>query len=393
MQSDKSQRPTILIVRFSSIGDIVLTTATFELLKKNLPSVRLVLVTKKSFVTLFEEHPFLDEVIGFEGFTKEFWRLVNEVSPSAILDLHNNLRSLRIKIRLWNLPSFSVNKRGLERWLFIKKWRKKPVDSVAFRYLKSTEELLRSPVGVRLGSDINAQKNTPKRITLPEFSNVKHSSEKLDSLKLPGLTLGDFSGAITSIDSKLEIELEGSSLQNLVGKYGVLHISATYNTKRIPFKVWEQLIVNQREPLIITGGKEDVENAQALVQVAHHRVENGLPVINAVGKTNLQETAALIQHARWYLGGDTGFTHVAAAYGIPHIVFWGNTSPDLGFIPWLGDKYSADIQEHMRVDRLKCSPCSKLGYYSCPQGHFSCMKLQNLQELESKLQFFRDRNY
>ena len=63
MQPNKSTQPTILILRFSSIGDIVLTTAAFELMKKNLPGVRLVLVTKKTFVSLFEEHPFLDEVI------------------------------------------------------------------------------------------------------------------------------------------------------------------------------------------------------------------------------------------------------------------------------------------------------------------------------------------
>ena len=97
----------------------MLTTAAFELMKKNLPGVRLVLVTKKSFVSLFEEHPFLDEVIGFEGFNKEFWELIYGFSPCAILDLHNNLRSFRIKLTLWNLPSFSVKKRGLDRWFLV----------------------------------------------------------------------------------------------------------------------------------------------------------------------------------------------------------------------------------------------------------------------------------
>ncbi len=393
MQPNKSTQPTILILRFSSIGDIVLTTATFELMKKRLPDVRLVLVTKKSFVSLFEEHPFLDEVIGFEGFNKEFWELVHSSSPCAILDLHNNLRSFRIKLTLWNLPSFSVKKRGLDRWLLVKKWRKTSVDSVAYRYIKSAEELLNSPLGIRLEAEFKEQNQLTINTGLPESIDAANFSEKLESQKLPGLTLADFSSVIPSIQSKLEVELAGLTVQSILGTYGVLHISATYNTKRISFKVWEQLILNRREPLIITGGQEDLENAQALVDMVRKTGNNGFPLINAVGKTNLKETAALIQHARWYVGGDTGFTHVSAAYGVPHIVFWGSTSPELGFTPWLGGKYSAEIQEHMRVDGLKCNPCSKLGYAACPQGHFSCMKMQNLQELEGKLQFFRDRNY
>ncbi len=395
MQPNKSTQPTILILRFSSIGDIVLTTAAFELMKKNLPGVRLVLVTKKTFVSLFEEHPFLDEVIGFEGFNKEFWELIHGFSPCAILDLHNNLRSFRIKLRLWNLPSFSVKKRGLDRWLLVKKLRKMPVDSVAYRYMKSAMELLKSPLGIRLEAEFKEQNQLTTRTSaeLKEFFGATNFPETLISPKLPGLTLADFSSVIPTINNKLEDELSGLTLQSILKKYGVLHISATYNTKRIPFKVWEHLLLNQREQLIITGGKEDLENAKALVQLVNNRPENGFSLINAVGKTNLKETAALIQHARWYVGGDTGFTHVAAAYGIPHVVLWGNTSPKLGFKPWLGGKYAVEIQQHMRVNELKCNPCTKLGYHACPQGHFSCMKLQNLQELDSKLQFFRDSNY
>ncbi len=376
-------KPTILLVRFSSIGDIVLTTAAMAYLKQELPGVRLVLVTKKSFAPLFREHPFLDDVVEFQGFNSGFWRSIAENNPSAILDLHSNIRSLRIKNRYWNLPSFSYNKRGLERWMLIKKWRVKPLDSVVERYLSAVNRLLMSPWGKRLSS-LNV-----------EHVGTAHSgttvNRQYNNLQLPGLSLGDFSSQHWKSVNHSVGESEVLDFELLPKRYGVLHISATYNTKRISFRIWEHIIRNQQEPLVITGGKADMEHAAALMAIANGGLKSLFPLINKVGQTDLQQTACLIKNAGWYVGGDTGFTHVAACYGIPHLVIWGNTSPDLGFVPWLGDAYSLEIQQHMKVEGLACNPCSKLGYAACPQGHFSCMNLQNLQELESKLQFLRDR--
>lgn len=364
--------PCLLILRFSSIGDIVLTTAAMEFIKIRWPELRLVLVTKKGFAPMFVEHPYLDQIIEFEVFNGEFWRQVHSVNPKAILDLHNNLRSLRVKLNFWNLPSQSINKRGLDRWLYIKNYRKTGVDSVVQRNIETAYRLLSSAWVQRLNSAL--------------FVKMRLNSEEIGVAGLPGLSMGNYT-------KRLE-ELPNEVCEVILGKnYGVLHISATYNTKRVSLHVWKYILEHRSENLVITGGKEDVLNAEALMAlVESSKNQSPFDVVNLVGKTDLQQTSAVIQRAIWFVGGDTGFTHVAAAYGIPHITVWGNTSPDLGFATWLGDKYPGEIQQHLEVSGLSCRPCSKLGYNACPQGHFSCMNLQNLQELESKLQFLRDRN-
>ena len=365
--------PSLLILRFSSIGDIVLTTAAMEFIKIRWPELRLVLVTKKGFTSMFVEHPFLDQIIEFEGFNGEFWRQVHSVNPKAILDLHNNLRSFRVKLKFWNLPSQSINKRGLDRWLYIKNYRKTGVDSVVNRNIETAFRLLSSAWVQRL--------NTALFVTMPlNFDEVQVAG-------FPGLSMGSFSQRLEELPNEICGVISGKN-------YGVLHISATYNTKRVSLHVWKYILEHRSENLVITGGKEDVLNAEALMALAESSSTDQSPfqVLNLVGKTDLQQTSAVIQQAAWFVGGDTGFTHVAAAYGIPHITVWGNTSPDLGFVTWLGNKYDGEIQQHLEVSGLSCRPCSKLGYNACPQGHFSCMKLQNLQELESKLQFLRDRN-
>lgn len=335
-----------------------------EKIKRECPSARVLLLIKKQYSSLFQDHPFLDEIIGFDGFNAGLWNRLYALNISAILDLHRNSRSFWIKCKFWNVPAVSLDKRGFRRWLLVKKWSKQAVESVVLRYLKATKELL----GVL---------------------NIRHTKmdagANLDGLITPGLSLPDFRHTLEPLKQQDWWTLEKK-------RYGVLHISATYNTKRIPAAVWRTIMELQAEDLVITGGPEDARNAQALVDMSeNHPGKHGFRTMNAVGKTNLQQTAALVQGAQWFVGGDTGFTHVAAAYGVPHVMVWGNTAPDLGFSTWLGDKFNAEIRQDLRVAGLKCQPCSKLGHDACPEGHFACMKMQNMQELESKLQFLRDR--
>ena len=108
-----------LIIRLSSIGDIVLTTPVIRSLKKQIPDAEIQYLTKKDFVLLLTENPYIDKVHSFEG------NLLNSISKlraehiDYIIDLHHNLRSQIIKILL-NKPSFSFNKLNLIKWIMVR---------------------------------------------------------------------------------------------------------------------------------------------------------------------------------------------------------------------------------------------------------------------------------
>ena len=131
---------TLLILRFSSIGDIVLTTSVLSRLRHEYPNVRLVFVTKQSFVGLVPDGV---EVIGFNRFNGDFVARLRAVKADAILDLHANLRTRWIKLLLWNIPSFSLNKQRFGRWIFLqthKQWI--PLKHVVQRYHDAVEAVM-----------------------------------------------------------------------------------------------------------------------------------------------------------------------------------------------------------------------------------------------------------
>lgn len=350
---------TLLILRFSSIGDIVLTTSVLRRLKEDYQGVKLVFVTKHSFVGLLPDGV---EVIGFTGFNSDFVARLRGVKADAILDLHANLRTRFIKLMLWNIPSFSLNKQRFGRWLFLKTDRHWiPLKHVVYRYHETVEPLLK----YWSGEDYAIGKVEQERHDAEVVANLgRRAALWMSSLAVKNLVFAKF-----GISPK---------------KYGVLHLSATYNTKRIPDFIWEYIIENRTEHLILLGGKEDVDRANRLVASAKI---SDWSILSVVGETTLQESMKIVEEADWFVGGDTGFTHIATAYQVPVLLVWGNTSPDLGFSPWTG---SNSLVYSMQVEELSCNPCSRLGYDSCPKKHFNCMMLQDLRKMDSYLQKMRN---
>ena len=89
---------------------------------------------------------------------------------------------------------------------------------------------------------------------------------------------------------------------------------------------------------------------------------------NACGKYRLSQSASLISQARYVISHDTGLMHISAAFQKPIVSIWGSTVLDLGMYPYR-TKFIA-----LENKKLWCRPCSKIGYSSCPLGHFKCMK-------------------
>jgi ADP-heptose:LPS heptosyltransferase len=155
-------------------------------------------------------------------------------------------------------------------------------------------------------------------------------------------------------------------------------IGAALNTKKYPFHHVKRLCELLEHPIVLLGGLEDADEGDRIAASDH------IKIYNACGKFGLNESADLVRKAKLVVTNDTGLMHIAAAYKTPVISLWGNTVPDFGMSPYYGSSYlerfAANGSNHdlpyeiVEINQLRCRPCSKIGYDSCPLGHFKCME-------------------
>jgi heptosyltransferase-2 len=144
----------------------------------------------------------------------------------------------------------------------------------------------------------------------------------------------------------------------------------------LPKEKMQDLVEKLNYPVILLGGKEDIKKANFVSK------DVSSPVLNACGKYPINQSAFLIKNAQVIISHDTGIMHIAAAFNKPIISIWGNTIPEFGmsaYIPQFPDR-----NKIFEIDKLKCRPCSKLGYKKCPKKHFKCMDLINIDEVVSQ---------
>ena len=307
----------ILVIRFSSIGDIVLTTPVLRCLKKQL-DVDLHFLTKASFAGLLENNPYVDRVHTIsKDIDKTLVEQLKAEQFDQVIDLHNNLRTLRLK-RALKVPSKSFPKLNVEKWLLVTfKWRKMPDLHIVDRYMETVKHL-----------------------------GVKNDGAGLDYF----------------IPKSAEVALSRLPSSH-ASDYVALVIGGQHATKMMPVKKLVELCEALKEPVLLLGGPEDeVRGAQIAEAI-------GEKVYNACGKFKLDESASLLKQSSWVISHDTGLMHMAAAFKKRIVSVWGNTVPELGMYPYLPDPKSKIIQ----VPNLSCRPCSKIGYKKCPKGHFKCM--------------------
>lgn len=162
-------------------------------------------------------------------------------------------------------------------------------------------------------------------------------------------------------------------------EYAAWVLGAKHNTKKFPSEKISNVLAQLQMPVILLGGKEDVEEGEKIAQQANGTTQ----IYNACGKFSLSQSASLVQQAKLVVTNDTGLMHIAAAFKKPTISIWGNTIPEFGMSPYYGTKEIVNTK--FEVKGLSCRPCSKLGYNSCPKGHFNCMNLQDEKLLAEKI--------
>lgn len=309
----------ILIIRFSSIGDIVLTTPVIRCTKQQKPDIEIHYLTKKSFKGILEHNPYITKIHLIEKEVKEVIEDLKKENFDFVVDLHNNIRSLQIKMAL-SKPSASFKKLNFKKWLLVNfKINKMPETHIVDRYMQTVESL-----------------------------GIKNDKKGLDYF-------------ITA-ENEVNISTLPTSHQN--GYIGFV-IGAKHFTKQLPTEKIISICKKINQPIVLLGGKEDTERAELI----KNAVES--TIYNACGKYNLNQSASLIKQATKIISHDTGLMHIAAAFKKEIISVWGNTVPAFGFTPYLPDARSKIVE----VKNLSCRPCSKIGYEKCPKGHFKCMIL------------------
>lgn len=318
----------LLVLRFSSIGDIVLTSPVLRCLKNQLPGVEIHYLTKKKFFGILEHNPHIDKILTFEKDLAPLIPFLKAEKYNAIIDLHSNLRSSWIKARL-GIKSSSFDKLNLKKWAYVNlKWNTMPSVHIVDRYLDSIK-----------------------------FLSVENDGFGLEFYPC-------------DCDKPIETELPGW-VQN--SPYIVASIGGTHFTKKMPPKKWASLLSALPLPVILIGGKEDVEIGNELQKMTSGSKNQ---VWNACGKFSIGGSAHLIKQSQMVLSHDTGMMHIAAAFQKPIVAIWGNTTPELGMYPYKTPFFN------LEVSQLNCRPCSKIGYSKCPRGHFRCMQDQNLHEVK-----------
>jgi len=329
-----------LIIRFSSIGDIVLTTPVVRCLKKQVLTAEVHYLTKAAFRPILAANPYVDKIHCLEDDLGGLIAVLKSEDFDYVIDLHHNLRTLKVKRGLGK-QSFSFDKLNIKKWLYTRfKVNRMPDRHIVDRYLD----------------------------TLGSFG-VKNDGAGLDYF-------------IPAADELKPGDIPTSHQAGYIG----LVIGAAHATKRLPLHKLATICRQAQHPLILLGGPEDSATAKQLAAI------DPVKIYNACGQFNINESAALVRQAKLIVTHDTGLMHVAAAFKRPVISIWGNTVPEFGMYPYYGDNYLFHYRQSkglfgdlpymlMEVKGLPCRPCSKIGYNKCPKGHFKCMELQPVEQI------------
>ncbi len=320
--------PRFLIIRLSSIGDIVLTTPVIRCLKQQVPGAEVHVLTKAAFRSVLQHNPYIDRLHLLDDSYLLLIDQLRQIGFDQVIDLHHNAKTLRIKHDL-GVPASSFHKLNIEKYLLTAfKLNVLPEKHIVDRYLDTVKGL-----GV---------KNDGRGLDY-----FLAESDLLGKSDIPGAQWGGFVAVV---------------------------IGAALGTKRWPTEHFKTLCEQLDHPIVLLGGKEDRQRGEEIASA------DPIKIYNACGKFSLNESADWVRRAKFVVTGDTGLMHIAAAFRKPIISIWGNTVPAFGMTPY----YGSDAVDHVLLEhKVWCRPCSKIGYARCPIGHFSCMKkIEPLRVLE-----------
>lgn len=309
----------ILVLRFSSIGDIVLTTPVVRCLKEHYGNdCQVDFLTKDAYRSIVESNPYLNKVYSFGDSLNEVLPRLKSAKYDHVVDLHKNIRTSKLKRKL-GVKSTSFPKLNKEKWVAVNlKKNNLPKVHVVDRYFEAVEPL-----------------------------RVKNDGKGLDYF----------------IPSELE-KWPVSVPEDYRSDYIAIAVGAAHATKQYPANQLREVCGNINKKVVLIGGEQDVETGKEISQGQSH-------VLDLCGQLSVHESAWVIKNAAKVITNDTGMMHIAAAFKKDIISVWGNTIPEFGMYPYLPEGQGSSVVHEVRD--LSCRPCSKIGFDKCPKGHFKCM--------------------
>jgi heptosyltransferase-2 len=339
----------ILIIRFSSLGDIILATPLLRVLHAAYPDAHIDVLVKSEYADLVRYHPAVSSVIVLFTSSKEELRelraRVRAERYDVILDLHNSIRSRYVRFLSGARRVTAVNKRALRRFALVHLKRNTYRDAVpvAERYIETAARLGIVPDGAG-----------------PE-------------LFVPGETI-----------SRVATMMSRYKLDRYAAVIGMAP-SARHFTKRWPPERYRdlgiRLVKERRVKLLLFGGPDDTDYCGDIAQMINAEV--GADAAESLaGKLTLLETAAALDHCALVVTNDSGLMHMAAARGRGVVAIFGSTVKEFGFFPY---RTRSVVLE---TAGLSCRPCSHIGRADCPEGHFRCMRDISVDEVLAAVRTF-----
>lgn len=322
----------ILILRLSSLGDIILTTPLIKILKESFTDSKIDYCTKLSYSEILITNPYLSEIILLpddigKGDLREVKEKIRNNNYDLIIDLHSNLRTFYLKLFLFKPKIISFKKYSIRKFLFVKfkiNYLKK-LPAILYRYLSTLERI-----------NISVSKEDNKNLR-PEIFTDDSSKVTVDGL-----------------------------IKYYTGKKLICIIpSSRHYTKTYPPELFAELInlFDKNNYIFLLIGKgNDNQNIDKIKSLT------GKNVIDLCDKMNLIMLTELFRNCSLVITGDTGPMHIAEAVKTPIILLAGSSVKEFGFYP------ASDNVIILENNNLKCRPCSHIGLSSCPKNHFKCMR-------------------
>lgn len=310
-----------LVIRFSSAGDILLTSLFVRALRTRYPDGEIHFLTKRSFASLVENSPHLNAVhtIGDHATLGEALALRSSLRAEnydVVFDLHNSLRSRIVRSGLGKHRAV-FRKPSFRKWLLVK-----------FKINR-----LRPPVPI------------PERYL---------AVGKEYGLKNDGRGLEIFTGPVNS-----------PLPDDLPRPFIALAPGARHFTKRWPAERYAELarklLGKHGGTVVLLGGPDEI----AICREVEEKIAGN--TLNLAGRTSIPEAAVVISKCALVVANDSALGHVAAAVNVPVVSIFGSTVEEFGFAPYSG---KASIVQN---PELACRPCTTIGRAECPKGHFACM--------------------
>lgn len=324
----------LLIIRFSSIGDIVLTSPVIRCIATQVKDVEIHFLTKKRFAILAESNPYITKVHTIEKNINEVISHLREEKFDHVIDLHKNLRTSKVHLAL-RRPFTTFNKLNIEKWLMVRfKINKLPPVHIVDRYLNAAS-----------------------------FLKIENDGQGLDFF-IPDVQRINISSAYP--------ELSAGFIAVVIG--------GNHSTKIFPADMVADVCNQLTLPVALLGGPDDKERGEIITGLT------GGKALNLCGKLSLMQSASMVEQSNAVLSNDTGLMHIAAALSKPIVSIWGNTIPEFGMYPYMKNDTPSFISE---IKNLSCRPCSKIGFRECPLKHFNCMRMQEIGVISQFLNAFR----